>query len=90
MTVATQKRVWFRRFIVAAIAYLGAIALATTVVNRVDPVPLWLGASLALVALVPALYMMLSGPRLETRREGVERSVTLRSTSLAFFVTMAA
>jgi hypothetical protein len=77
-----------RRFVAAVIAYGVAIAAGVSLVTALEPAPTWVGALVALTASVPATGMVLAGPLQLRRQDGVERSILLWSTSLAFFVTM--
>ncbi|CAN5878090.1 hypothetical protein BH23ACT10_BH23ACT10_28610 [soil metagenome] len=51
--------------------------------------PAWVGVLVTATAAVPALVMLVAGAASEHRADGVERDLLYRSTSVAFFVTMA-
>jgi hypothetical protein len=78
------------RFVAAAVAYAVVVATGVSLVNALDPAPTWVGALVAMAAAVPGLGMILMGPMRLRRQDGLERSILLAATSVAFFVTMAA
>ena len=78
---------WVRKFGLAIVAYGVFTVAAATFVESAHPDP-WVGALLAvppIAAVVYALAVQASGIR---RREGIERSAYLESTSIAFVATM--
>jgi hypothetical protein len=76
-------------FWTATLAYIAVCVGGVTLVHTVQPPPAWLQGGIVVTAGGLALVMLLYGPLQLRRREGVERSILVRSTSLAFFVTMA-
>lgn len=92
MTANVFKRehtIALRRFAIAIGLYIAIVAGGAYALNHLDPKPRWLAPAIAIAAAIPALYSILVGPATTRRHEGVERDILYRSTSVAFFATMA-
>ncbi len=85
-----------RPFAAAAFAYVLLIFVGVFVIYRLEgadrseSAPAWVGVVLALAAALPAVTMIVVGPLMLRRQEGMEREVLMRSASIAFFSTMVA
>src|SRR4029453_788960 len=78
-----------RRFAIAMGLYVLIVVGGSYALNHLEPRPRWLAPAIALAAAIPALYGILVCQATMRRHEGVERDILYRSTSVAFFVTMA-
>lgn len=78
-----------RRFAIAISVYIVIVVGGSFMLNHLEPTPRWLAPAIAIAAAIPALYSILVGQATTRRHEGVERDILYRSTSVAFFVTMA-
>ena len=78
-----------RRFAIAIAVYIAIIVGGSYALNHLQPRPRWLAPAIAVAAVIPALYSVLVGQATTRRHEGVERDILYRSTSVAFFATMA-
>ena len=78
-----------RRFAIAIGLYVVIVAGGSYALNHVAPRPQWLAPAIGIAAAIPGLYSILVGQATTRRHEGVERDILYRSTSVAFFVTMA-
>ena len=78
-----------RRFAIAIGLYILIVVGGSYALNRLEPRPRWLASAIGIAATIPALYSILVGQATVRRHEGVERDILYRSTSVAFFVTMA-
>ena len=78
-----------RRFAWGIGLYLVIILGGSYALNHLSPRPGWLAPAIAIAAAVPAIYSILVGQATTRRHEGVERDILYRSTSVAFFATMA-
>ena len=86
---ARAHAVMFRRFWTAIMLYVLIIFGGSYLINEREPRSAWLSILVALAATIPAVYSILIGQAVTTRYEGVERDLLYRSTSIAFFITMA-
>lgn len=78
-----------RRFAIAIGLYVVIVVGGSYALNHLTPRPRWLAPVISIAAAIPALYSILVGQATTRRHEGVERDILYRSTSVAFFVTMA-
>jgi hypothetical protein len=78
-----------RRFAIAIGLYIVIIFAGSYALNHLQPRPRWLAPVIGIAAAIPALYSILVGQATTRRHEGVERDILYRSTSVAFFATMA-
>ena len=84
-----EHAVAIRRFAIAIGLYIVIIVGGSYALNHLEPRPRWLAPAIAIAAAIPALYSILVGQATTRRHEGVERDILYRSTSVAFFATMA-
>ena len=89
MTLIRQEGNAVQRTLVASGLYVVIVAGGSYALNRLAHVPRWLAPAIGIAAALPALYAILVGQAVTRRHDGVERDILYRSTSLAFFVTMA-
>jgi cation transport ATPase len=78
-----------RRFAIAMGLYVVIIAGGSYALVHMKSRPGWLAPVVGVAAAVPALYGLLVGQATTRRYEGIERDIMYRSTSIAFFTTMA-
>lgn len=76
-----------RTFTLAVVASVAIVIVSAMLLTESSPT--WLGAVIAGIAAIPALVALRVGAINFAHRDGVERAVILRSTSIAFFATMA-
>jgi hypothetical protein len=84
-----EHSIALRRFAIAIGIYIVIIVGGSYALNHLNPRPRWLAPAVAITATIPALYSILVGQATTRRHEGVERDILYRSTSVAFFATMA-
>jgi hypothetical protein len=84
-----EHAIALRRFAIAIGLYIVIIVGGSYALNHLQPRPRWLPPAIAVAAAIPALYSILVGQATTRRHEGVERDILYRSTSVAFFATMA-
>ena len=84
-----EHRIALRRFAIAIGVYVVIVVGGSYALNHLQPRPRWLPPAIGIAASIPALYSILVGQATTRRHEGVERDILYRSTSVAFFVTMA-
>jgi hypothetical protein len=84
-----EHAIALRRFAIAIGLYIVIIVGGSYALNHLQPRPRWLPPAIAAAAAIPALYSILVGQATTRRHEGVERDILYRSTSVAFFATMA-
>ena len=86
---AREHAIARRRFAIAIGLYVVIVGGGSFALNRLEPRPQWLAPAIGIAAAIPALYSILVGQATTRRHEGVERDILYRSTSVAFFATMA-
>ena len=86
----TQEHARARRhFAIAMGLYVVIVAGGSYALVHMKSRPGWLAPVVGVAAAVPALYGLLVGQATTRRYEGIERDIMYRSTSIAFFTTMA-
>jgi hypothetical protein len=78
-----------RRFACGIGLYILIIVGGSYALNHLKPRPVWLALAIGIAAAVPAIYSILVVQATTRRHEGVESDILYRSTSVAFFATMA-
>jgi hypothetical protein len=84
-----EHAIAMRRFAFAIGIYVVIIIGGSYALNHLEPRPGWLAPAIGIAAAIPAIYSILVGQAATRRHEGVERDILYRSTSVAFFATMA-
>lgn len=82
--------IWVRFSVTMSLLFVGLVLGGVWVLEAAPGGATWLRLALAAVAAAPMLVLLGRGRRLMLALEGIESSIYLRATSLAFFVTVVA